>query len=469
MRQVHAAELRHSWAAWASVALGFVLINFALVLCGLILGTGLQAVETGVLTLQESVPFVWTPGFNILLVSIVGASAIGSATSLVVDSRRGSLARLALAGATPRQVRSTVMTQLTVTSLVCALLGTLAAAAFLPAAIAMLTAERGADELSQAPDPVWDWWAFLIGPVVAVAIALVGGYQQARRASGIAPVEALRQAAAPDTGRMTLLRWVGVGLLVLVVGACVAALVPLAAYRNKETISNIFLIALFLLLLIGTLLAVLAPVLVRPLTRAWTALLPIRAAPWQLARLTVAAKSDRMVKSVVPVMFAVGILVGMVGIAGSLNSTLAANGFDVTVEHVGALSFLTMLGLPLVIAVGAGLGSLIMMSRQREAELALVGVVGGTPGQRVATPILEGVIIAVTATLLGLLMAGGAVGYLLLGFVSTGMRSGFAVPWVELVVVFASCLAVTVAATVLPTVRSLREPEPKVIARLVAD
>lgn len=49
------------------------------------------------------------------------------------------------------------------------------------------------------------------------------------------------------------------------------------------------------------------------------------------------------------------------------------------------------------IAFSAGVGSLLMMSRQRDAELVLTGIVGGTPVQRVAIPLAEAFMITVTA------------------------------------------------------------------------
>ncbi len=51
--------------------------------------------------------------------------------------------------------------------------------------------------------------------------------------------------------------------------------------------------------------------------------------------------------------------------------------------------------------MSGGVSVLLMMSRQRESELALAGIVGATKRQQVLVPVLEGVIITVTATILG--------------------------------------------------------------------
>ncbi len=61
-----------------------------------------------------------------------------SVTALVVQARRGALARLALAGATPGQVSRILMAQLAIVAAAGALVGTLLAIAALPTALAML-------------------------------------------------------------------------------------------------------------------------------------------------------------------------------------------------------------------------------------------------------------------------------------------------------------------------------------------
>lgn len=110
-----------------------------------------------------------------------------------------------------------------------------------------------------------------------------------------------------------------------------------------------------------------------------------------------------------------------------------------------------------------------MMSRQRDAELALSGIVGTTPGQRLAMPVLEGVVIAVTGALLSVVMVAVSVGIMAVGVPAVHLVFAFSPPWSVFAVGFLVCLAITVLATLLPTVASLRQPEPRVIARLVAE
>ena len=127
----------------------------------------------------------------------------------------------------------------------------------------------------------------------------------------------------------------------------------------------------------------------------------------------------------------------------------------------------------LIVQVGAtsisgAVGSLVMMTRQRSAELALDGVLGATPAQRAAIPVLEALIVTITATMLAAVMVAMMLVVPVLHFET--VLGGFAVgvPWLVVVQVVGALAAVVVAATALPATPSLRQPAPKVIARLVA-
>jgi putative ABC transport system permease protein len=119
--------------------------------------------------------------------------------------------------------------------------------------------------------------------------------------------------------------------------------------------------------------------------------------------------------------------------------------------------------------MAGGVGSLIMMSKQRDAELALSGIVGTTPAQRLAMPIMEGAVIAVTGALMSLVMVASSIGFLAISFPALAFRFAFSPSYATLGVAFVIATVVTIAATTLPTLASLRLPEPKVIARLVAE
>jgi putative ABC transport system permease protein len=467
MRQLHAAELRDSWSAWLGVCVAFIVPNFALALAALVTVAGLQAVRTGLIDFYASTSFTFIPEMNIAFCAVIGGIVVSSSTSLVVDSRRGSLARLALTGATPAQVVSTIMSQLTVVSLICSVIGDVLALAALNPTLHYLATERG--ENLPVPDPVYAAWPLLLANLLAVGVALLGGFRQARRASRIPPVEALRQASNGGVERMTIGRWVSASLYLLVIVGAYAAIPAITAERTKETFSNVVIVSTVVLVVAAGLLSRLAPLLVGPLTRAWTRLVPSFDPSWDPTQTTTVAKGPRLVKSVIPVMMAIGLLFGMVAIGDTMQSSIRASGIDVQLSGVGLASTLVLLGLPLLIALSGGVGSLVMMSKQRDAELALSGIVGTTPGQRLAMPVMEGVIITITGALLSVVIVVVCVGVQVVGIPRSGFTFAFSPSYLTFVVGLLACLAITVAATLLPTLASLRRPEPKVIARLVAE
>ena len=467
MRHLHLAELRDSWPAWLGVCIAFVVTNFALSLSALALLAGITFIRSGVVDILDSSAYAAEPVFNTLFCLVVGAVVIGYSTSLVVDSRRGSLARLALTGATPGQVVSTIMSQLAVVSLACSVVGGGLSFVALAPTLRLLATDRG--DLP-SPEPVYAVWPVLLAGLLAVGLALLGGYRQARRASRVPPVEALRQAGGGGREeRMTVTRWLGAAACLLVISGAYAVTSQLTADPSGDLVSSLIQGGMCLLLAAALLLSLVAPAVVGPLTRSWTGLVPSFDPSWDLARSTTVAKAARLTKSVVPVMMTVGLSFGMLAIGQTFQSTLYANGFDVELSGSGPSSMVTLLGLPLLIALAGGVGSLIMMSKQRDAELALSGIVGTTPAQRLAMPVMEAVVIAVTGALLAVVMVAVAVGFLAVGFPAAGYEFAFSPSYPTFGLAFALALAVTVGATLLPTLPSLRRPAPRVIARLVAE
>lgn len=471
MRQLHLAEIRASWSTWLGVALAFITTNFALVLSALSLVAGERAVRTGHLDLLDSTAFVITPAQNVIFCAVVGMVVIGTATNLALSARRGALARLALNGATPGQIISTVMVQLTLVSLVSSLIGALLALLLLRPALNFLAYERiEAGTPMPAPEPVYSLWPIVLTAFGAVVVAVLGGLRQTLQASRVAPVEALRaQASDGQTISMTILRIIAAVGTGLVLALAFGSIAMFTSEPNSETVSNLVVLSMTVLIIMAVLLALLAPVMIGPLTRTWVRLLPLPFASWQLARRTVSSRARRLTRSVVPVMMTIGLLLGMLAIWGSLESTLIANGYDIEIAATGPATLLVFLGLPLMIALAGGVGSLIMMSRQRDAELALLGIVGATPRQRLFVPLLEAVIITVSATILGLVMAVGAIAVLAVGLPAAGMAYAFVPPVAMFLATVVVTLAITIAATVLPTLRARGEVEPVLIGRLIAD
>ena len=336
MRRVYAAEIKASWLTWLGVCLTFIAANYGLAVGFLYIATGIQGYANGVMSEMNLTQFAFLGAINIFFGSIVGAAVIGASTALVIASRRGAFARLALAGATPGQVVKVVMTQLVVVTIACAVVGDLLAAITFPIYVMAEASDRemAVPSVSQAP------LAYLGANALCILIALIGGWKQARAASRIPPVEALRP--------------------------------------------------------------------VRETTAA------VRRRSW--------------------------ILRGLV-IAGCL----------------------------FIIAFAGSVGGLIMMSRQRDAELALASIVGATPSQRVLMSLFEALLITVTGVLAGLLMAAMSVGFMTYAINLVLGVAVLAIPVGLLLAVVGVCLVIAIAATVLPILPALNKPAPAVIARLVSE
>jgi putative ABC transport system permease protein len=465
VRALILGEIRASWPNWLGVFVAFVVTNTSFVILNLI-KESVELPANAEMMGTESVSMAMLAVFNQFTCALCGLAVIGSAASLVVGSRRGAVARLGLAGATPRQIIVTLLGQLACVSVAASVVANVIASLLLVPALAMVAGDR---EISGTIVPSSSLWSLVSANLLCLLIALVGGWRQAAQAAKIWPVEALRQAAVASTGRAHVGRWIVVAVLLLSLPGAYAVMVTVAPQGGVDSLSIVMQTALVMVLVTGILLATAAPLTIAAVTRWWTSLVPGRLAVWHLARHTVIAKGERLTKSVVPVMFAMGLVFAMYFIGESLNATFIANGMDIKLGYMTPASLFMVIGLPLCIAVSGGLGSLIMMSRQRDAELALDGIVGATPAQQHAIPMVEALIISVTATLLGIVMGSVAVVFFIGGVASLGAKTAIAVPWLAVGTIFIAATAVTGAATVLPTLASLRRAPQRVVARLIAE
>lgn len=468
MAHVHLAQFKGAWTAWAGVSLTFVAANFGLALGALMTMTGIQAQADGVLSLEHASAFIFLGVTNVILCAGVSIAVISTSTGLVIASRRGSIARLALAGATPRQVRRTLMLQLTAVTLVAAVIGDLLAVAMLQPFTDREVVERElvGVEVSAAYSPL----AILAATGLCVLVALVGGWRQARAASRISPIEALRPVPPAEHRRMPVLRWMGVAVGVGLIALIWVAFGAMAVGLDETAGDTSMLLSLVILIVSCATIAAAAPLTVGVFTRAWTALVPGRSATWHLARSTVIAKGQRLSKSVVPVMFSVSLIFGLTIIVGAITASMQASGYgDFELSAASIYSMLGMIGTPLVVGIAGSVGSLVMMSRQRDAELALSAIAGATPRQRLTIPALEGLIITVSGIILGLVATAvaGAFQYWSIGLLLP--HPAVEIAWPVLAGIAVITLTVTMAATVLPTLAAQRTPAPYVVARLVAE
>ena len=462
-------DLRDSWSAWLAVSLAFLVTNAAVSLSWLAMYSAVAAVSSGTVPDEYAPLMLFDGALNVGLCTMVALAVVGTSTGLVVGSRRGAIARLALAGAAPGQVVRMLVVQLGLVTIACSLVGNLVAAVCQPPVLRIVAADRG----FPVPDALTSPTLLVGSSLFCAVIAMAGGLRQACRATSISPVEALRDASGatrqPARRWEVAARWLGFTVCVGVVVLAVVGFRAAAAQLADEAMSTVSQIAFLTLPVMGLALVLVAPYVTVPVTLLWTRLVPVPGVSWHLARKTVAARAERLVTSVVPVMFAVGLLFGMLTLGDTLVATLRANGADYQLDGATATTVLTTVGLPLLIAVAGSVGNLVMMSRQRDAELALAGVIGATPAQQRLLPILEATIIIGTAALLGLVMAAASGAVLAYGLRFAVPVSRVSMPVDMLMWIVLASWLVTVLATMLPSLPALRQPAPAVIARLVAN
>ena len=466
MRSLIVAELKSAWTAWFAVILAFVATSFALILPLLAWVGVADTIATGLIPESEEPALLFLPIWNLAIALLAALNVIGAVTGLVVESRRGALARLALAGATPGQVSRILLAQLAVVAGLGALIGAILAIAFTPAAVRVAVGDRGVDASVVVAEP--DLGMALTGVAVFVLVALVAGLRQSRVAAAVPAVEALRTIPGASVRRRRIGRWIGAFLLAVLIAGIAAATFVAAPTMGVDSADMVLQSALICMLLTGSFLSVCAPLTIGLLTRAWTSLVPSRSAPWVLARASVIAKGERLARTVTPIMFAVGVLFGLGVLLTSTSALLRSMGRD-PLDQAGISTLLVFVGLVLLVAIAGGVSVVLMMSRQREAELALAGVVGATPRQQVLMSVFEGLIITGTAMVLGLVMTTIGMVVFVVGMGALGLSAPVAIPWHVLAAVVAVCAPIIIAATTLPVLPSLRRSARTVVAQLAAE
>ena len=274
MRTILLAELRGSLRTWLGVSLAFVATNFALLFPGLVWVS--VATAGGDSAMSLSVLAVT----NMVFSALVSLSVLGTTTNLALSARRGALARLALGGATPQQIVRTVVVQLVAMSLLSSVVGVVLAMLALRPALDFLVEWRRieAHEDLAMIEPVYSLPMALVIVSVAVVVAVLGGLRQARRASKVPPVEAVRQhASGGEVAKMSRSRIVIAVLAgIAVVGAYISVF-STTSQPSTDTIFNLVQTSTLVLVLLAVLFSLLAPVVIRPLIFAWVRLLPLPA------------------------------------------------------------------------------------------------------------------------------------------------------------------------------------------------
>ncbi|ORT59466.1 FtsX-like permease family protein [Streptomyces sp. CB03238] len=254
--------------------------------------------------------------------AFVSVFVVASTFAFAVALRRREFGLLRTAGATPGQVRRALLTEAALVGVAASAAGCALGAWGAPELARVLVEGGIAPEWFTIRDAAWPFHvAFWTG----LAVAVTGAWAAARRAGRTGPAEALREADV-DSGVLPLGRRL-LGAALLVMGAALLAWTLLSdpselLKRKTYTTQPMVLI---------TAVALLAPLLVRPVARA----LPLPGATGMLVRENATAALRRTAAVAAPVLVTVALAGSLLGSAGTVTASKAAEARQQTAaDHV---------------------------------------------------------------------------------------------------------------------------------------
>lgn len=243
----------------------------------------------------------------------------------------------------------------------------------------------------------------------------------------------------------------------LATGTCALSVFMVEA-QSYAALSN----ALFVPLLAVATLATVAPVVLSALMRAWTSIMPqLRWNAWYLARHTARYGLSLSTSVETPVMVGFDLLAGVASLSNMLAFYAQQQGLLDYKTSLDFTSTILLLGGPVLLcAIGAAV-SVVMTSKSRTRDVALLIAGGARPRTLLAAAVCEAFIHAVTATLAGMaaVVVSNAVTACAVGmplFDGLAFGEGLAVSLAGFVLVL--------AATLVPTLAALRKEPATVLA-----
>ena len=236
-------------------------------------GFGALTVLTGPSLGQAEDPNAAIDGFNLsqlgmsagVDIVLIALFVVAGTVSLSVAQRRRSIALLRAIGATPRQIRQMIMTELAILGAAAGVAGYLPGAWLAAAAVRGMAAHQVVPSTTQAWTSSWtSSWVVFITAGIGIIVAELAGLAAIRRASRSAPAAALGQADSQQRRPRPVRLVSGFILLVGGVALGVASLfVPLSAADQLNLVLVMLLALLGGIALLGPLLVAVAAGLFR--------------------------------------------------------------------------------------------------------------------------------------------------------------------------------------------------------------
>lgn len=386
------ASLRHRRTAFAatflSVLLGAALIGAFATLAETATGPGLSDVDEQTLTIMGIVVGAW--GSLIVLFSVASTLAI------TVRQRAEETGLLRVVGATPRQARRLVLTEVSVVATVAALLG---AALAWPAGLVLLSLLRGAGTV--ADDVQYGGGAAALGTAAALVLlaALVASAVTVRRATTGPVTLALADARAGGPSRMPWWR-TAIGLVLVAYGVVMAVVTvtvtadradPYAAMSTSGSSS----------ILVGVGLAVLSPALLRRCSRLVAPAVGRGGVAGWLAAYNTSRRPQLLGGVLAPVIVLTAAAVGVLMLVGIDQRTIGAR----ATEEGDTINLLNnvVTGMIALFAAVMVFNAFAAVVAGRRQELQRLRLIGATPTQVERSVLAEAGVVAGIGVLLGLL------------------------------------------------------------------
>lgn len=389
--------LLQQWRVWISLLLFLALANAILVSVGALVeaADGLPVRE------QRIVRNLSTPMYGMASIAVLVITS--SAVSLAVQLQRRPFATWKLAGMSSLRIAAVLVSQLIV-------LGTVGGALGVP--LALLVAPRFTGWILQAnavttivdvpasTTALLSTWALLIGILLLAGLRGVGSVLRVPAVDAVLSAEVVRR--RPIAFRLAVSLVMSAAVL-----AVAAGMVSSASGDVFSRLGLLVGLAMLLSLLIIPLIALHVSRIATLFLAAWTWIVPRRCSTaWYLARRGCAFHLDRVGVSLVPLYVAIALASSIYTVFETANSARRAAGLVIAGEQgINHSGVWTILGPTVVLAIAGTATVVAMAARERAHERALLSVAGVSPRSVVGAIVVEALMYAVTATVLGLLTA----------------------------------------------------------------
>lgn len=383
--------------------------------------------------------------------SLAAFPVLSSAAKLTVSAQRRSYALWQLANMKPWLVGVVVLSQLALVAMLGAVCGTLLEACTCPPLFPWVFSsyDPPADvriSLGEAMIPVV--WLIVAG------VFVVGGARGALSAGRTSPLAILRESEPKHVG-MTLSR-------ILLFAGLAGTACALAYYMIGSGSDVGVQFSLYMPVLAAAMMAPLAPLVCPVLLKAWTSLVSReRWNAWFLARHVASHSLSASVSVETSIMVGFGLIAGIFSLSAALGLYVLQRNMSGYSTALDWTSSVLLLGGPVLLcAIGAAV-SVVMSSRSRVRDVALLVVCGARRSTLVVAAVCEAFIHAVTATLVGAL---GAV------FSQAAVTSALELPFLaglgflEGSIVSLMGFVLVLAATLIPTLAALRKDVAVILA-----